>query len=415
MHIVVIGGGVIGLTTAYYLRRSGAEVTLIEQNGQPAQGTSYANAGSMTASRAGPWASPKTLVKTLKGYFDPDSAFRLRLQPDIRQVRWLLGFLRAAYSEHSSAKRAAMVTLARESIDERRMLDKELGLDYGGVYPGLLSIYEKTEDFDAAARDVEYLGNLGIDVSLLSPADCEALEPTVAWRNIGIVGATLAPDDETADCYRFCRELDAVNASLGIVRRYGERVTHLDAQKLGQCVVRSDGGDVSADAVVIAAGVQSVELARSQGIRLPIYPVKGYSLSVPLEHAQRPRHTLSHERRKVFVSPDATGLRAAGVADIVGYSTALDSERMGLVRRTIADLFPRAAFSEGVGQWSGLRPMTCDGPPVICGVPGTGLWLNTGHGSLGWTLSLGAAKLTSELVMTGRYAPDNPYFGLGFR
>lgn len=415
MHIVVVGGGVIGLTTAYYLRRSGVEVTLLEQNRQPAQGASFATAGSMTASRAGPWASPKALAKTLKGYFDSDSAFKLRLEPNFQQAHWLLGFLRSAYSHHASAKRAAMVTLARESIAERRMLDKELGLDYGGVYPGLLTIYEKTEDFDAAARDAEYLKGLGIDVRLLSPSDCEALEPTVAWGSLQTVGATLAPDDETADCYRFCRALDAVNASLGVVRRYGEQVTRLDARKLGQCVVRTDASDLTADGVVIAAGVQSVGLARTQGIRLPIYPVKGYSLNVPLERELLPRHTLSHERRKVFVSPSAVGLRAAGVADIVGYNTALDNERVGLVRRTIADLFPRAALSEGVEQRSGLRPMTYDGPPVICGVLGTGLWLNTGHGSLGWTLSLGAAKLTSELVTSGRYAPDNAYFGMGYR
>lgn len=415
MHIVVIGGGVIGLTTAYYLRRSGVEVTLIEQNRKPAQGSSYANAGSMTASRAGPWASPKAIAKTLKGYLDPDSAFRLRIQPDLRQARWLLGFLRSAYSEHASAKRAAMVTLARESIGERRMLDSVLGIDYGAVYPGLLSIYENTEDFDAAARDVEYLKDLGIDVRLLSPSDCAAIEPTVAWSNLPIVGATLAPDDETADCYRFCQALDAINASLGVVRHYGEQVTHLDARNLGQCVVRIRGDDLTADGVVIAAGVQSVELARTQGVRLPVYPVKGYSLSVPLEHDQVPRHTLSHERRKVFVSPSEAGLRAAGVADIVGYNTTLDKERVDLVRRTITDLFPRATLAEGVEQWSGLRPMTYDGPPVICGVPGTGLWLNTGHGSLGWTMSLGAAKLTSELVTSGRYAPENAYFGLGCR
>lgn len=415
MHVVVIGGGVIGLTTAHYLRRAGAQVTLIDRSTQPAQGASYANAGSMTASRAGPWASPRSIAKTLKGYLDKDSAFKLRLQPDAQQFKWLLGFLQSAYSQHASAKRAAMIELASTSIEERRQLDRQLELGYGGVFPGLLSVYEKAEEFDAAVADVDYLRRLGIVVKVLTPGDCAAVAPSAAWGNLPVVGATLASDDETADCYRFCVALDKANAALGVVSRFGEQVRSLDARRFGQCVVTTDCGDIAADGVVVAAGVQSIELARSQGVRLPMYPVKGYSLSVPLAPEAMPPMTISHERRKVWVSPTAGGLRAAGVADIVGYDLGLDKHRMGMVRRTVADLFPGADLAQGVEQWAGLRPMTYDGPPVICGINGTGLWLNTGHGSLGWTMSLGAARVISELVTRRRYDPDNAYFGLGMR
>jgi len=415
MHIVVIGGGVIGLTTSYYLRRSGLEVTLVDQNSQPAQGTSYANAGSMTASRAGPWASPRSIAKTLKGYFDQDSAFKLRLQPELDQWRWLLGFLQSAYSRHSGDKRTAMITLARESIHERRQLDRTLGLAYGGVYPGLLSVYENQEDFDAAGRDIDYLRRLGISVNTLTPAECAAMVPSATWSHLSVVGATVTTDDETGDCYRFCQALDGAVGTMGVARRYGEAVKRLDTRRFGHCRVTTDQGEIAADAVVIAAGIQSVGLAKSQGIRLPMYPVKGYSLCVPLAHDQIPPMTISHERRKVFVSPSATGLRAAGVADIVGYDKGLDAGRMGLVRRTVADLFPHADLSQGVVQWTGLRPMTYDGPPVICGIEGTGLWLNTGHGSLGWTMSLGAAKLISDLINSRNYRPQNAFFGLNMR
>lgn len=415
MHIIVIGGGVIGLTTAHYLRRGGAEVTLIDKNTQPALGTSYANAGSMTASRAGPWASPRAIAKTLKGYFDQDSAFKLKLQPDTRQWRWLAGFLQSAYSDHTSAKRMAMVTLARDSIAERRQLDQALQLDYGGIYPGLLTVYENAEDFDAASRDVEYLRRLGITVQTLSASECAQVIPTAAWGNLPVVGATLTTDDETGDCHRFCQALDAANATMGIDCRYGEEVKQLDTRRFGQCLVTTNTGATHADGVVIAAGIQSIDLARSQGVRLPMYPVKGYSLSIPLAQELIPPMTISHERRKVFVSPSATGLRAAGVADIVGYDTGTDGTRMGLVRRTVADFFPGADQSVGMGEWAGLRPMTFDGPPIICGVEGTGLWLNTGHGSLGWTMSLGAAKLLADLVQQQKYQPDPAYFGLALR
>ena len=415
MHIIVIGGGVIGLTTAHYLRRSGADVTLIERSPLPALGASHANAGSMTASRAGPWATPRAIAKTLKGYFDQDSAFKLRLRVDPQQARWLLGFLQSAYSPHGAARREAMITLARDSIEERRQLDRQLKLDYGPLYPGLLSVYDKQDEFDAAAADVDYLRGLGVQVKVLTPADCAQLAPTAAWGNLNLVGATLASDDETGDCYRFCQALDQANSALGVIGRYGEQVQTLDSRRFGHCVVGTNRAQLTCDAVVLAAGVQSIALARSQGITLPMYPVKGYSLRVPLAQEQLAPLTIAHERRKVWVSPSASGLRAAGVADIVGDDLALDPQRIGLVRRTVSDLFPGADLGQGVLEWAGLRPMTCDGPPLVCGVDGTGLWLNTGHGSLGWTMALGSARLLSDMLRQRRYEPGNAYFGLTLR
>ena len=390
-------------------------MTLIEKNTGPAQGASFANAGSMTASRAGPWASPKSVVRTLKGYFNKDSAFKLSLRADLGQLRWLVGFLQSAYGRYGAPKREAMISLALEGIRERKRIDSEFHLEYGGVYPRLLTIYDSEGDLSAAAQDLKYLATLGVSADVVSRADCRTLEPNVDWSSVKMAGATLATDDETADCFCFCQEMDRINHALGVSVRYDSEVVRVDAKSFGKCTVVTRGETLQSDAVVVAAGTQSVRLAQSHGLRLPMYPVKGYSLSVQLPEPMRPRLTIAHEKRKVFVAPMTNGLRAAGVADIVGYRDDIDWRRVDLVRRTIRDLFPSALLDGSAPAWSGLRAMTHDGPPIICGMPGSGLWFNTGHGSLGWTFSLASAKSIAEQVLSRRYEPANPFFGLRYR
>jgi D-amino-acid dehydrogenase len=419
MRVIVIGAGIVGTATAHYLQRGGAAVTVIERLGGPAEGASFANAGSMTASRAGPWASPKTILKTLKGYFNEDSAFKLALRPDAGQLRWLWGFLRSAYGDHGRGKRESMIRLALDSIRERQRIDAEYGLAYGGVRPRLLCIHDTEADAAAAAADLPYLQALGVSVRMVSAEECRALEPAVDWSNVSMAGATLASDDETADCLRFCRALENVNRRLGVDCRYDTEVLEVNAHGLGNCSISTRHGKdivvVRADAVVVAAGIQSLQIARSVGLRLPMYPVKGYSLTLPMPVCARPQLTIAHDKRKVFVSPMEGGIRAAGVADIVGYEHRVDERRVGLVRRTVRDLYPQADLGSAPPAWTGLRAMTHDGPPIVCGLPGTGLWLNAGHGSLGWTFSLGCARLTTEMVTSNRHEPDDPFLGLSCR
>ena len=412
MKVIVIGAGVIGITTAYYLRRQGVEVILIEKNPGPGLETSYANAGSMTATRAGPWASRRTLVKTMKGYFSRDSALRLKLTADPRLYEWLIGFVVAAFSSARPERRRAMIELGMVSLSERRALDSELSLDYGGINTGLLTIHENAEDFRLAVADIPYLRSLGAEVQELSPAECGATEPAVDWPRQRIVGGIYAPTDESGDCYRFTKAIASELVRMGVEVRYGEQVRSLDARAFGACRVRTDRGDIDGDAVVVAAGIQSAALARMIGVKLPLCPVQGHSISVPLPEGERPNVTIAHESRKVFVSPCGNGVRAAGVADIVGYGRKLKPERVELLKETVSALYPSARLDQDLDPWTGLRDMTHDGPPIICGVPGSGLWFNAGHGTLGWTFACGAAKLVTTLVRSRTAEPDNPFLGL---
>lgn len=415
MKVIVIGGGVIGTTTAHYLHRAGAQVVLLEKNKEPALETSFANAGSITASRAGPWASPATIIKTLKNYLSKDSAFRISLGTNKDQYLWLAGFFATAFSKLRPEKRDSMVRLGLASLHAKQMLDKQLPLNYGPIYPGLLTIYQNHKDFASATADIPYLNRLGIPVSSLSADECRILEPKVNWQNLSVAGGLMASNDESSDCHRFTQELTRINNEIGVETRWNSTVQDIDAEKFGACTVKVSGDVISADAVVITAGVQSIQMGDSQKIKLPIIPVKGYSISVKMAAENRPKITISDERRKVFISPTAEGLRAAGVADIVGYNRQITPSRINLIKRTVSSLYPHAELNTQIQPWAGLRAMTHDGPPVICGLSGSGLWLNTGHGSLGWTFACGSAEIISQMILSKRYDPDDKLFGLSHR
>lgn len=412
MKVTVIGAGVIGVTTAYYLRRLGAEVVLIDKNDGPGLETSYANAGSMTATRAGPWASPRALVKAAKGYFSRDSALRLELTADPQQYKWLLGFVVAALSSARPERRRTMIELGLQSLAERKLIDAELSLDYGGIRSGLLTIYEDGEDFRRAAADIPFLRDVGAEVQALSPLECAAIEPAVDWSRQNIAGGVYAPGDEAGDCHRFTKAVAAELMRMGVDVRYGEAVRSMPARAFGACRLRTDRGDIGSDAIVVAAGIRSAALARQVGVALPVYPVQGHSISVPLPEGVRPAVTVAHESRKVFVSPLGNGVRAAGIADIVGYGRKLKPQRIELLKKTVSALYPCARLDGDLEPWTGLRDMTHDGPPIVCGLPGTGLWFNTGHGTLGWTFACGAAKLVAALVHSRTDQPGNPFLGL---
>ena len=415
MKVIVIGSGVVGITTAHYLARAGADVTVLDQNDEPAMGTSYANAGSMTASRSGPWASPRVLVKTMKGYFANDAAFRIRPTVDPRLWVWLLGFAVSAFSTSTAAKRKAMIELALTSAVEREAIEAELALEYGPKRKGLLTLYHDTGDFGRARRDTQTLHSLGIDVEALDAAACRLAEPAVAWDGLGICGGIFAHNDTTADCRSFTVALAARAAAAGVRMRHRTRVQVVRPRRQGKCEVVIDGEVLNADAVVVAAGLETSGLVRPLGIRLPIYPVKGYSISVKNDGSSQPKLTIAHESKKVFVSPLNGGLRAAGIADFTGFDPTIDPVRVDVLKRALSALYPQADLGGELHTWAGLRAMTHDGPPVIFGIPDSGIWINSGHGSLGWTFACGAAKMTSNLVTTNRWEPENPYFGLARR
>jgi D-amino-acid dehydrogenase len=202
---------------------------------------------------------------------------------------------------------------------------------------------------------------------------------------------------------------------MGIETRFGAEVRSLEAPAFGACQVRTDKGDLAADAIVVAAGIRSAALARMVGVKLPLCPVQGHSISVPIPPGNRPSVTVAHEARKVFISPCGQGVRAAGIADIVGYGRKLKPERIELLKQTVSSLYPSARLDQDIDPWTGLRDMTHDGPPIVCGIPHSALWFNAGHGTLGWTFACGAAMLVSSMVQSRTAEPDNPFFGLSRR
>ena len=415
MKVIVIGSGVIGVTTAHYLALAGAEVTVLDQNEAPAMGASFANAGSMTSSRSGPWASPRTLFKAMQGYFADDAAFRFRPSADPQLWTWLFGFAVSAFSASTAAKRKAMIELGLASAIEREAIEAALALEYGPKRKGLLTLYHDAGDFDRAHRDIQTLRSLGIEIEALDTAACRRAEPAVAWDGLGICGGLLARDDTTADCRSFTLALADRAAVAGVRMRHRTRVQSVRTRRQGRCEVVIEGEALKADAVIVAAGLDSIKLVRPLGIRLPIYPVKGYSISVEHGAGPQPKMTVAHEAKKVFVSPLNGGLRAAGIADITGFDSAIDPARVDILKRTVAALYPQTDLGGELHAWTGLRAMTHDGPPLIFGIPDSGIWINAGHGSLGWTFACGAAKMTCDLVTTNRWEPENPYFGLARR
>lgn len=415
MRVIVVGSGVVGVTSAYYMARAGAEVVVLDQNPEPAMGASFANAGSMTASRSGPWASPRTLVKALKGYFEDDAAFRLRLAADPKLWTWLLGFAVSAFSANTAAKRKAMIELALANAIERERIDADLALEYGPMHKGLLTLYHNTDDFERARHDLGTLRALGINVEALDASACRVAEPAVAWDGLGVCGGLLARDDTTADCRSFTLALADRATAAGVQFRHGTRVQGIRPRHQGMCEVALQGDVLKADALIIAAGLETTKLVGPLGVRLPIYPVKGYSISARTGGGRQPMLTVAHEAKKVFVSPMNGGLRAAGIADITGYDLAIDPVRVDVLRRILSALYPTAEMSGTLQVWSGLRAMTHDGPPLIFGIPDAGIWINTGHGSLGWTFACAAAKMTCDLVTANRAESQNPFFGLSKR
>ncbi|MCF8209887.1 MAG: FAD-dependent oxidoreductase [Rhodoferax sp.] len=414
MKVIVIGSGVVGVTTAYYFAKAGVEVVVVDQHPEPAMGASFGNAGSMTASRAGPWASPRALAKTLKGYYSSDSAFKLHLSNDPALWAWLAGFTKAAFSNHTSSKRQSMIELGIASSAERQTLERTIGLAYGQIRQGLLTVYDSDKEFKRARTDLSTLRSLGLEMEALSVAECEKLEPAVDWDNLNAVGAILSKDDATADCREFTLSLARHLVGMGVQFRH-EFVIKVIQMRPGHCEVSTDKGGITADAIVVAAGIESMRLLKPLGIALPMYPVKGYSITLKQSTSLLPSMSISDEARKVFMSPINNQLRAAGIADIAGYDMTISPERIGVIRRTTADFFPNFADAPEELVWSGLRAMTHDGPPLMFGSQDSGVWVNSGHGSLGWTFACGAAKIVSNMVLQKKHEPENPYFGLSRR
>ncbi|RTL44425.1 MAG: FAD-dependent oxidoreductase [Burkholderiales bacterium] len=404
-HCVVIGGGVVGLTTAWALLERGHGVTLVEREGEVAQGASRANGGQLSYRYVSPLADAGVPLKALRWLIDPDGPLRFKPELKWAQWSWLLAFLRNCRGPVNRLATQRLLALGAYSQASFARLQAEAGLGDTIALrsPGKLVIYRKPAEF---ARVAERARGSGAEQAL-SHDDCVALEPALADTQASLAGGIFTPGEAVADCHAFCSRLhERLVAHPGFRGHLGAAVTGFVRSGLGRVTgVQTSAGVVEGDAIILAAGLQSRALAAGLGIELPLYPLKGYSLTAPINGVHRPPEvSVTDFERKILYARIGSDLRVAAMVDLVGADDRLDAGRLASLQRSVRATFPRAADYDRATPWAGLRPATPSGAPIVGASTVPGLWLNVGHGALGFTFSFATANIVAELV-SGRDSP----------
>ncbi|WP_430259140.1 D-amino acid dehydrogenase [Neorhizobium sp. IRS_2294] len=398
MKVIVLGAGVIGTTTAYQLAKAGHEVVVVDRQTGPALETSFANAGEVSFGYCSPWAAPGIPRKALKWIFMEHAPLILRPKLDRAMLSWMFKMLSNCTSERYAINKSRMLRLSDYSRICLADIRDETGIDYDARMQGTLQLFRTQQQLDASAKDVKALAADGIPYEVLDPEGCIRVEPALAHVREKIVGGLLTPKDETGDCFKFTNLLAAKAEALGVRFAYGTTIKRLDVEGGKVRGVVTDRETLRGDAVVVALGSYSPLVVKDHGIDLPVYPVKGYSLTIPIKDASRaPESTIMDETYKIAITRLGDRIRVGGMAEISGYTNDLGAPRRRTLEHSVTDLFPGGDITKA-SFWSGLRPMTPDGTPVIGGTKISGLYLNTGHGTLGWTMSCGSARVISDLV-----------------
>ena len=405
MKVLVLGSGVIGVTSAYYLARAGHEVTVVDRQAEPARETSFANAGEVSPGYSSPWAGPGVPVKAVKWLLMKHGPLVIRPKLDPVMWLWLLKMLRNCTSARYAVNKRRMIPIAEYSRDCLRALRTETGIHYDERSLGTLQLFRKQQQLDHTAGDIAVLKQSGVPYEVLDRAGCIAAEPALSAVKDKIAGGLRLPQDETGDCHMFTEALAALAAKLGVQFRFNTGIKGLiaDGGRIGGVV--TSAGLLQADAYVVALGSWSPQLLKPLGISIPVYPVKGYSITVPITDPDgAPVSTVMDESYKVAITRLGDRIRVGGTAEISGYSDKLYDARRATLDHSLTDLFPRGGDTARATFWCGLRPMTPDGPPVIGATHYRNLHLNTGHGTLGWTMACGSGRVLADLL-SGR-KPD---------
>ena len=399
MKVAVLGSGVIGVTTAYYLALAGHEVVVLDRQPGPALETSFANAGEISPGYASPWAAPDIPAKAIKWLFMRYSPLILRPKADPRMLQWVLAILRNCTSARYARNKARMMRLAGFSREMLIKLRADTGIQYDQRMQGTVQLFRTQRQLDGIAKDVAVLRAAGVPFEILDRPGAIAAEPGLAFASENFVGALRLPEDETGDCFKFTNRLAETAAARGVQFQFDTAILALESDGRRVNAIRTNHGAVSADAYVVALGSYSPGLLRPLGVRLPIYPVKGYSLTVPvIEEGRAPKSTLMDETYKIAITRLSDRIRVGGMAEVSGFSTSLPPARRATLVRSVGSLFPGAGDLDAASFWSGLRPMTPDGPPVIGTTAIANLFLNTGHGTLGWTMACGSGQVLADII-----------------
>ncbi|MDD1522568.1 MULTISPECIES: D-amino acid dehydrogenase [Bradyrhizobium] len=399
MKVLILGSGVIGVTSAYYLARAGHEVTVVDRQPEPALETSFANAGEVSPGYSSPWAGPGVPVKAVKWLLMKHGPLVIRPKLDPVMWVWLLKMLRNCTSERYAVNKSRMIPIAEYSRDSLRDLRRDIGIQYDERSQGTLQLFRYQAQLDGTAEDIAVLKQYGVPFEVLSREGCIAVEPALAGVKEKFVGGLRLPQDETGDCHMFTQALAKHAQALGVRFMFNTSIDRIVTEGARVSGVATSAGLLQADAYVLALGSWSSRLAAPLGISLPVYPVKGYSITVPIKDASgAPESTVMDESYKVAITRLGNRIRVGGTAEISGYSSKLYDARRDTLDHSLTDLFPRGGDLSKATFWSGLRPMTPDGPPVIGPTHYANLHLNTGHGTLGWTMSCGSGRVLADML-----------------
>jgi D-amino-acid dehydrogenase len=414
MKVMVLGGGVIGVATAYYLARAGHAVTVLDRQPGPALETSFANAGEVSPGYASPWAGPGVPLKAIKWLTMKHGPLVIRPKLDPAMWIWMARMLRNCTAARYALNKSRMVRLAEYSRDILRDLRAETGIAYDERSRGTLQLFRTRSQVGGTAGDVAVLKNYGIPFQLLDRDGCIRVEPALASVREKIAGGLHLPGDETGDCQLFSEQLAILAEAFGVDFRYSIDIKGLAAEAGRISSVMTDQGSLSADAYVVALGSYSPLLLRRVGISLPVFPIKGYSITVPIvDAAHAPESTVMDETYKVAITRLGNRIRVGGMAEVAGYDLALHAARRATLQHSVGDLFGRGGDLARATFWTGLRPMTPDGTPVIGPAKYANLYLNTGHGTLGWTMACGSARVISDQISGRRPEIDAREYAIG--
>ena len=399
MNIAILGSGVIGTTAAYYLAKAGHQVTVLERQAGPALETSFANAGQVSPGYSAPWAGPGVPVKAIKWMVMHHSPLVIKPMLDAAMWRWGMAMLRNCTEARYRINKARMVRIAEYSRDCLKALRVEAGIKYDERMQGTLQLFRSQKQLDNVGKDVEILQQYGVPYQVLGRDGCLQYEPALAGVKNKFVGALRLPGDETGDCFKFTQRLAEMAQTLGARFRFGVNVLGLAHDAKGISAVETDAGRVRADAYLLALGSHSSHMLAPLRMRLPVYPVKGFSITVPITAATHaPESTVMDETYKVAVTRLGDRIRVGGTAQLSGYDLTLNARRRGTLEFVVSDLFPEAGDVGRAEFWTGLRPMTPDGTPILGPTRLPNLWLATGHGTLGWTMAAGTGRLLADWI-----------------
>lgn len=399
MRVIVLGSGVIGVASAYYLAQQGAEVTVLDRQSGPAEETSFGNAGQISPGYSTPWAAPGIPFKAVKWMFQHHAPLAINLDGSMWQLQWMTQMLKNCNPQSYAVNKERMMRVAEYSRDCLRELRKDTGINYENRAKGTLQLFRKEAQMEAVQRDISVLEECGVSYELLNGNELGRIEPALANAQDKLVGGLHLPNDETGDCYLFTNALAQIAKELGVNFQFNQNVEKLIVEGDEIKGVQVNGKVLTADRYVLAFGSYSRDFLKPLDLQLPVYPVKGYSLTIPIvDPAFAPQSTVLDETYKIAITRFDQRIRVGGMAELSGFNLGLNEDRRATLQMVTQDLFPGGDMAQA-SFWTGLRPMTPDSTPIIGATRFKNLFLNTGHGTLGWTMACGSGKLISDIVL----------------